>query len=320
MPQNAILVRSVVLNGDSAHGRNIYRLFRQMQYLRHILFFDFELGSTMEERTLCASIPLDCLTSLSFSVLPAAFLDKALRVCSANIKHLRVYRVNLAAVDPEPWREDKPRWVFHNLRTLSLQHVGDMSDQVFKDLIFNNAAKLRTLKVHYEKPYAICCNVEGWQYCRFEELEHLELGSFHSDIVTKILTNEGDPHRYLQVLKLPSLREPDHLPAWCTAPSICNSDYKARPGPLHHLPKCVEQLEFNDCEETSVCYQLPHRLKDQKSWLPHLRSCPIITLAGDVIPRDDAETLEKTLRRNAATLNLPVTPSCDMYTFRYSFR
>lgn len=286
-PQIADLVHSIVINGDGAHGPNIYRLLKQFQQIRHILFFDFELGSVLEEHTLCATVPLQNLSSLSFSVMPPAFVDKAIRQCGQQIRSLRIYRVSLAGIDPQPWREDKPRWRLPNLRILSLQHVGNIPKQLFQELIGNTSSHLHALKIHYERPYEICRDPSIWQSCNLTCLERLELGSFTTEVVSTILRNNTNSLLYLHTLKLPSLRQR-------MSPSIPASESGSlSPSPepytnssiniLDVLPPSLHILELQACQDPLVCRSLPDHLDRYSRWLPKLRKCPALTLGEDVI-------------------------------------
>lgn len=293
MPHAASLVRSVVINGDGAHGPNIYRLLRQAYQTQHILFFDFELGSALEEHTLCTTIPLQNLTSLSFSVLPPGFMDKVLSTCSHNIKALRMYRVNLAAVDMQPWRDEKPRWHLPKLRALSLKHVGNIPPPVFNELITNTSSHLRCLKIHYEDSHEVCRSQSMWAECRFDVLERLELGSFESCVVSKILANNGDALRCLHTLRLPLLKGDLASVPTLSENTLSNDKSQCiendqiqktvRRSILRDIPTSVQVLEFQGCEDSSLCYELPDYLEEHPSWLPLLRICPTLTVGGKKI-------------------------------------
>lgn len=294
-PQTAELVHSIVINGDGAHGPNIYRLLKQARQTRHILFFDFDLGSSLEERALCAAVPLHNLTSLSFSVMPASFVDKAVRECGERITSLRIYRVSLAAVDPQLRGKEKPRWHLPNLRYLSLQHVGDMSHSTFQELIASTSARLHVLKIHYERPHDICRDTSIWQGCNFTCLERLELGSFASDVVSTILWNNGTPLSCLHTLKLPSLRTrmSSSISATESSPPSSSSIAYIRPpsNVLYNLPSSLQILELQACQDLAVYTELPDRLDKHKLWLPKLRKCPTLTLGENVLQDGDVAIL-----------------------------
>ncbi|KAK9895369.1 hypothetical protein P389DRAFT_92436 [Cystobasidium minutum MCA 4210] len=297
-PQAASLVRSIVINGDGAHAPNIYRLLRQANQTQHIYFFDFELTSALEEHTLCASIPLQNLTSLSFSVLPPDFVDKVLSTCSRNIKSLRMYRVMLAGMDIQPWRAGTPRWHLPKLLALSLKHVGNIPAPVFQELIANPSKQLRSLKIDYSDSYEICKNTSVWASCSFDALERLELGSFLSDVASGILANDGEPLSHLHTLRLPALRR-----ASAATPSEEGTPDETAPTQESHLlrkqarsildeiPKSVQVLEFQGCEDPSVCRQLPDHLERHLDWLPKLRICPPLTLASRHIDAQEMSVL-----------------------------
>lgn len=279
-PQIAKLVRSIVINGDGAHGPNIYRLLSQAYQTRHILFFDFELGSILEEHTLCATVPLHNLTSLSFSVLPAGFVDKALSICAENIKSLRLYRVNLAAVDMQPWREEKPRWNLPSLRALSLKHVGNMPSLVFKELIANTSATLHSLKIYYDMATNVCRDPQIWKDCNFALLEWLELGSFDATVVSQILQNNGDQLRMLRTIRLSALQA---INAGRRVEVSPEESEKLSRTVLDDIPTSVQILEFTGCEDTAVCRKLPDHLENWTTWLPKLRKCPSLTVGANKI-------------------------------------
>lgn len=314
-PHNAKLVRSIVINGDGAHGSNIYRLLSQAQHTRHILFFDFELGSTLEERTLCATVPLHNLTSLSFSVLPARFVDIALKECSDNIKSLRIYRVNLAAIDSQPWRHDKPRWNMPNLRALSLKHVGNISHEVFRELIANTSSHLNCLKIYYESPHELCRDKSMWKDCRFKDLERLELGSFASDVVSSILRNLGSSPPSLHTLKLPYLRNCVTLPEFeSVLPS--ESDHKAASTLLSDIPSSVKTLEFQACRDAAICRQLPDYLERHTSWLPKLLTCPSLTVGEITVKEDELAVLRVSYFAAARRSGLRLPEGSQYYSLK----
>lgn len=239
----------------------------------------------MEEDTLCASIPLHNLTSLSFSVLPAEFVDKVLRVCAENVKSLRIYRVNLAAVDSKPCTGDKPRWPLPNLRALSMKHVGNLPHQVFQELISNTSPHLHCLKIHYETPHELCQDASVWQDCKFKVLERLELDSFTTEVVSRILENSGNPLLSLHTLKLLSLQNPKIIATGEIDSMSPSPEPYRKPlvNILDSLPASLQILEMQACQDPAVCRELPEYLDRYISWLPKLRICPTLTLSENVI-------------------------------------
>lgn len=283
-PSNGNLVQSLFVNGDAAHASSLVTLLKSLSCLRKITFFDFELFDSLHRAQLCASIP-QAVTHLDFQVIPAAFLMEILLACRNHIKSLSISRVDLADTadwEDSAWYETLHSWRLPQLENIELRCKGNISVQLFDNLIARNSAQLRELEILISGSAYIASTKEIWKSCTFNRLEALNLGHFQADVIATILAFT-DP-TVLRTLKLRSFEFP-----------IITGQNDSILHMLVSLPSSLYRLELQEIILSFTMITLGTLLNERKEWLPCLRKLPKINR----LDRNDWEEAEKAVVRSS---------------------
>lgn len=330
LPQNAVLVSSMFINGDAAHVAALATLLRGMERLRTCTFFDFELHSDQQQAELCDAVKSSSLETLSFQVLPSPFVLDVLHKCENTLKKLHIYRVDLER--DQGWSGD-PQSVSPTLaiQLTALEHIelhyaGGVSPKIFKTLVQDRAHALRILKLSFERSYPITTSAEWWQACEFAQLRHLELKHFHLSVVKAILesvrsssplgrtsalehlslTNVRNPAATLLqpeqlILGVNIVIEPD-LTLELNSSRLAKGDDSELEELLEYIPPSLTHFELLEIRSEELCVLLPDFVATR---LPRLVAFPQVTVLASAVSADCASETKKGLLEVARTRGFP---------------
>lgn len=315
LPSNRSLVQHIVINGDAAHVPRIISLIQSLPSLRRVTFFDFELDLESDhQRDLCRSVAGPSLAHLSLQVLPNEFMTQVLKSAAPYLYSLRIYRVALSV--SKGWAEDAD-WSFPHLENLELEFTGNISQEVFRQLVVRNSRNLRQFRLLEDGPKCPLTYDEMlWQDCNFDNLEMLHLDYFSMNVVQLILQRcTKNSLKRLTILALLRSTEGDHqnIDPPFQFSNEEEGDEVLYLSFLSTFPASIEYLKIHLAHTVGLVAPLCYMFSRKPDWLPRLKRNPRIVFR--FYGNEETLALRETALKSAKARNLYMTRKDEMFFF-----